>query len=292
MTLTERIYFDLSRRLESDAGLPCKLTFSALSQHYEVSLTPVRRAVKELLADGYLESLDNGRLRVSDAIPKKRRHQDEPQPPPQDLEAVIRSDLIQRSLAGDSNYIREDAAAAKYNVGRTVLRPIFGRLTGQGLLQHFPRQGWRVRPFDKKDLCDFIIVRETLELCALEHARPNLDKDVLKELLEENRNVAEINVGALNNNLHSYWINLSGNHYIVDFFNRQALYYTSLFHFAAPEAHIIVEMAQQHCEILEALIEDRWTLAKKSLVKHIRDQKPAVVKLIDEFRSRAPKEAV
>jgi DNA-binding GntR family transcriptional regulator len=289
MKLADRIYEDLCTRIESGEGPPCKLTYSALSKHYGVSLTPVRTAVKQLVIDGYLAALQNGRLKVSDKLPKPRRSKrvDLSTPPP-DYEAIIRSDLIHLSLTGDSRYMREGAAAAKYGIGRTVLRPIFSHLAGQGLLEHVPRCGWRVHTFDQNDLCDFIVVREALELAALEQARDRLDKRVLQQFLEGNRPGRNIELGGLNNNLHSYWISLSENRYIIDFFEREAVYYTTLFNFAAPEAHVVAEMAGQHREILESLIEERWSAAKKSLVRHIRDQKPIVQKLLERVRSTAP----
>jgi DNA-binding GntR family transcriptional regulator len=273
--------------------LPAKLTFSALAKHYKVSLTPVRTAVARLVSEGYLKSLDNGRLQVSDTLPPPSVRG--PAKPAlrlelsKDHESSIRADLIRRSLMGDTRYIREAAAAARYGIGRTVLRPILSRLAGQGLLEHVPRCGWRVRTFDKKDLCDFIEVREALELKALEEARPKLQKAVLEQFLEGNRTGGTMQMGALNNNLHSYWIKLSENRYIIDFFQRQAVYYTTLFDYAAPEAHVVEEMAAQHCEILTALIEDRWTDAKKALVRHIRDQKPIVERLMDSVQQGAAK---
>jgi len=288
MKLADRIFEDLCARLETGVGPPCRLTFSALASHYRVSLTPVRTAVKRLVGEGHLVTLDNGRLCVSDNLPTRRRTKKaQLSEPPPDHEAVIRSEIIRLSLIGDSRYLREDAAAAKYGIGRTVLRPIFSRLAGQGLLEHVPRCGWRVRAFDTKDLCDFIVVREALELAALDQARRKLEKPVLRQFLEGNRVGAEIGLGGLNNNLHSYWIHRSENRYIIDFFARQAVYYTTLFDFAAPEAHVIAEMAAQHCDILQTLIDDRWTAAKKALVGHIRDQQPIVQKLLEQIQQGA-----
>jgi DNA-binding GntR family transcriptional regulator len=288
MTLADLVFEDLASRIESQQALPSKLTFSALAKHYKVSLTPVRSAVSRLVAEGYLKTLDNGRLQVSDTLPARgRRKSSLPLELPKDHEATIRADLIRRSLMGDTRYIREAAAAARYGIGRTVLRPILSRLAGQGLLEHVPRCGWRVRKFDKKDLCDFIEVREALELKALEEARPKLQREVLEQFLEGNRSRGDMQMGAINNNLHSYWIKLSNNRYIIDFFQRQAVYYTTLFDYAAPEAHVVDEMAAQHCEILQALIDGRWTEAKKALVRHIRDQKPIVEQLMDHVQSGA-----
>jgi DNA-binding GntR family transcriptional regulator len=290
MTLADLVYEDLAARIESREALPCKPTFSALAKHYAVSLTPVRTAVKRLVSEGYLTVLDNGRLRVSENVPQqlKSKRRQPPQFPP-DHEAIIRADLIRMSLLGDSHYIREAAATSKYGIGRTVLRPIFSRLAGQGLLEHVPRRGWRVRPFDKQDLCDFVEVREALELVALEEARPKLQTEVLQQFLNGNRPGGDMQMGALNNNLHSYWIKLSGNRYIINFFERQTLYYRTLFDYAAPEAHVVDEMAAQHREILQALIDERWRDAKKALVRHIRDQKPIVQQLMEQIQSGAKK---
>jgi DNA-binding GntR family transcriptional regulator len=289
MTLAEVVAEDLRVRIESKEEPPCKLTFSALAKHYKVSLTPVRTAVKQLADEGYLITLPNGRLQINPNPPKRRRSRKAvPFEPPKDHDEMVQADVIRLSLMGDSRYIREAAAAERYGVGRTVLRPIFSRLAGQGLIEHVPRCGWRVRAFDKKDLCDFIVVREALELEAIQEARPRLDKQMLVQLLEDNRTVGTMQMGALNNNLHSYWIKLSENRYIIDFFARQGLYYTTLFHYAAPEAHVVADMAAQHCEILEALIEDRWNEAKRALVRHIRDQKPIVQQLMEQIQT-APK---
>jgi DNA-binding GntR family transcriptional regulator len=291
MTLAEHVFEDLSLRIESGEPLPCKLTFSALAKHYNVSLTPVRTAVKRLVDEGFLKSLDNGRLQVSDSPPKRKRAKRVlPLEPPKDNEAIIRSDLIRMSLMGDTRYIREEAAAARYGIGRTVLRPIFSRLAGQGLMEHVPRRGWRVRPFDTSDLNDFIEVREALELRALDEARPKLQKEVLEQFLAGNQPGGDMQIGALNNNMHSYWIKLSGNRYIIDFFERQTLYYRTLFDYAAPEAHVVGEMAAQHREILQALIDGHWSEAKKALVRHIRDQKPIVQQLMEQIQSGAKKQ--
>jgi DNA-binding GntR family transcriptional regulator len=228
---------------------------------------------------------------VSDSPPKRKRAKRVlPLEPPKDNEAIIRSDLIRMSLMGDTRYIREEAAAARYGIGRTVLRPIFSRLAGQGLMEHVPRRGWRVRPFDTSDLNDFIEVREALELRALEEARPKLQKEVLEQFLAGNQPGGDMQIGALNNNMHSYWIKLSGNRYIIDFFERQTLYYRTLFDYAAPEAHVVDEMATQHREILQALIDGHWGDARKALVRHIRDQKPIVQQLMEQIQSGAKKE--
>jgi DNA-binding GntR family transcriptional regulator len=288
MALAEVVAEDLRSRIESKAGSPCKLTLPALARHYNVSLTPIRAAVKQLVDEGYLVTLSTGRIQLNDRPPKRRQSKkSRPVEPPKNYESMIQSELIRLSLMGDSRYVREAATADKFGIGRTVLRPILSRLAGRGLIEFIPRRGWRIRAFDKKDLCDFLVVREMLELKALDEARPKLADEVLSQLLEDNRTISTMQIGALNNNLHSYWVNLSDNRYIIEFFARQGLYYTTLFHYAAPEAHVVQQMAVQHCEILEALISKRWSEAKKALARHIRDQKPIVAQLMEQVQRRS-----
>jgi DNA-binding GntR family transcriptional regulator len=288
MTLSDTVFADLAARIESGEGPPARLTFCDLAKHYGVSLTPVRAAVERLVNEGFLITLENGRLKVSDKPPTRpaSARQAIPIGPPRNRDAEIITDIIRLSLGGDERFFREAAAAQRFGIGRTVLRPILSRLAGQGLIEHVPRRGWRVRAFDRQDLRDFLCVRETLEVAALEAARDKLDVHRLEEFLEGNRQ-RKGRLGGLNNNLHSYWIRLSGNRYIIDFFERQALYYTALFDFAAPEAHVVQEMAAQHCAILEPLIAGNFAEAKKALIRHIRDQQPIVERLIEQFQTSA-----
>ena len=65
MELKDYITEELRGRLQSGGELPCKLTLPALAKHYGVSLTPVRGAVAQLLAEASLEKLPNGRLGVA-----------------------------------------------------------------------------------------------------------------------------------------------------------------------------------------------------------------------------------
>jgi DNA-binding GntR family transcriptional regulator len=130
MTLAEIVFDDLAARIESKSDPPCKLTYSELSKHYQVSLTPVRTAIKQLVSDGYLVTLDNGRLQVANKPPTRKAGKRKRPEVPKDREAIIKSDMIRLSLIGDTSYIREGAASAKYGIGRTVLRPIFSRLAG------------------------------------------------------------------------------------------------------------------------------------------------------------------
>jgi DNA-binding FadR family transcriptional regulator len=103
----------------------------------------------------------------------------------------------------------------------------------------------------------------------------------LLPVLEGNAPVDQGQSPRLDNRLHDYLIARSGNRYIRNFFGQYtATYYTSVFDYAAPEAHVVAEMAAQHRIILEALIDRRWAQARDALALHIRAQRPILSRLL------------
>ncbi|WP_422927771.1 GntR family transcriptional regulator [Singulisphaera sp. PoT] len=299
-TISDYIKRDLADRIRSNLELPAGLTLPELSRHYGVSSTPVREAIRDLVAEGVLLKGDNGRVQVNpkksasakakgSAKPRPKAEPERPELPSRsaDLEATLTADVIAGSLRGEDGYLREEATAKRLGVGRTAIRQVFGRLAGRGLIEHVPRCGWRVRAFDADDLRAYLEVRETLELKALELARHRLDPDDLRAMLEGN--IADQRKPRLENRFHRYLIDKAENPYIREFFDRQGAYYTTLFDFAAPETHVVREMARQHREILQALIDRDWTRARRTLADHIRAQRPIVEDLLQRI-GRLPKE--
>ncbi|MBY0522128.1 MAG: GntR family transcriptional regulator [Gemmataceae bacterium] len=287
-TITEFVKQDLKARLPTGVGLPSKLTLVALSEHYQVSLTPVRIAVRELVDEQVLVKEANGRMALHPAA----RPADEDLSPPtrpalaQRIEATLTAEILRQSLRGEAEYLREEATAERFGIGRTALRQVLNRLAGQGLLDHLPRRGWRVRPFDEGEMIAYLQVREGLELKALDLARPHLDRADLRRMLRGN----ERNAPRLDNDLHRYLIEKAGNRYIRDFFGRHGIYYATLFDYAAPATNVVKAMARQHRTILRALLAENWKGARKALAHHIRSQRPVVLRLLQEIgQSRAEK---
>lgn len=293
MTLTEYIKSDMQRHIDAGQDLPCKLRIAALSDYYKVSLTPVRAAIEHLIEEGYLVKLSNGRLYIRELNRNRRRHKLAPiaSKRPEEIEGIIRRDVIRASLQGSSDYLREAEASEKYAIGRTALRPILSRLAGQGFLNYVPRCGWKIRRLDEADLQAYLDCREALELKALEVARPRLERAELERLLEANRCGVVSKAPAFDNSLHAYWIMLSDNQYIQNFFSTYGQFYMTLLEALAPEAAVVEEVAQQHCEILEALIAKRGGEARRALTRHIRAQLPIARKAMEYLATRPSAEA-
>jgi DNA-binding GntR family transcriptional regulator len=290
MKLSEFIAGDVAARLAAGgAGLPPRLTLESLAAHYGVSPMPVRTAVGRLVEQGVLVKEGNGRLSVGNpaaaagpAVPGRA-----PAPPPAnaaDREAEIAADVLRISLGGCETFLREEAAADRYGMGRTVVRHVFGRLAGRGILEHVPRRGWLVRPFRGEDMRAFLEIRETLELKALDLARDRLVPEELRRMLAGNRPGGADGAPRLDNDLHRYLIEKAGNRYLADFFDRHGSYYAALFDYAALGASVVAEMSAQHRRILRALLARDWPAARRALSQHIRAQEPVLQKMLARLR--------
>jgi DNA-binding FadR family transcriptional regulator len=100
-------------------------------------------------------------------------------------------------------------------------------------------------------------------------------------MLEGNPATSEGESPRLDNRLHQYLIERSGNRYIQNVFGQYtASYYTAVFDYAAPEAHVVAEMAAQHRRILAALITKHWAQARQALAEHIWAQRPILKRLL------------
>ncbi len=283
MSLKNYIKNDLEVRMRSGQKLPAQLTLESLAEHYQVSFSPVRLALAELVEEGLLHKGANRRLvlNLDQVKPLKRGKKSVLPEPPADMFEVITNDFVKLSLKGEPVDIREEVTARKYQISRSSLRIILNRLAGTGILDHIPRRGWRLRPFRQEDMQAFLEVRELLELKALELAKSHLVKEDLQRILDGNA-VPESDTGEvlIDNSLHEYIIEKAGNYYIQDFFQRQGRYYDILFDWEDQDRATAIETVRQHQSILNALLEKDWRSARKALSYHIRDNHPILSKIV------------
>lgn len=289
MYIADFIKSDLAARIRSGMELPAQLTIDALAELYDVSHTPIRSAIAGLISEGLLEKGSNRRLIASPPVnPLGGELPPAKLPEPlRDPYEVIANDLVQASLKGESIYLREEVTAEKYDVSRSVIRNIFNRLVGEGILDHIPRRGWRLRAFRQDDLKAFVEVRESLELKALALAFPGLDSHELQRMMEANvYPLSPSDLPQIDESLHNYLIKLSGNVYIKDFFARQGRYYELLFHWEDHDRDTAIETVRQHREILTCLLNRDEQGARRSLSYHILNNHPILSQISGKGRDR------
>jgi DNA-binding GntR family transcriptional regulator len=282
MSLVTHIKNEIGSRLEKSEDLQIPLTVQGLSEHYGVSYTPVREAIGELIEVGLIRKKSNGRLEA--ITPKKRskksNFQTQQEPEKKPVENITKK-LVAISLGGEECFVREEATASKHGLTRSTMRQILQRLAGEGLLEHVPRRGWRVKPFRQEDMDAFIEVREVMELKALDLAKTKLGSPESQRKLrqiKENNQLANGKKGQakIDNTLHAYLIDLAANPYINDFFNRHGRYFTILFNWEGENEKAAVQAVTQHHEIIDALLAQNWSLAKKRLSHHLHSNHPVL----------------
>lgn len=282
MSISRYIQNDFAVRLRSGNDLPAQLTIGSLAELYNVSFTPVRAAIAGLIDEGILEKGPNRRLVVRDPLPPAKAGTVAgmlPQPPREPYEEVV-GDLVQLSLGGKTRYLREEVTAERYDLSRSVIRNIFHRLAGEGILDHIPRRGWRLRAFRQSDLKAYVEVRDALELKALSLAFPKLDSAELQRMLDANVFPATAEeLPQVDESLHAYLIMLSGNTYIKDFFARQGRYYELLFYWEDHDRETAIETVRQHREILNHLLNRNEPAAREALSYHILNNHPILTQI-------------
>jgi len=284
MTLKQYIKQDLAIRVLSGEESPNSLTLDRLSARYNVSITPVREAVSELLAEGVLQRDGGRRLTAGQRkLPDYAQSESSRPTTPEERFEMVSRGLVRLSIKGEPILLREQATAEEYDLSRTAIRQIFHRLASDGLLEHRPRRGWRLRPFRQDDLDSYIEIRVTLERKALDLAKHRLLEEDLIEMLERNRFPEnEQEAPEIDDGFHTYLIAKAENSYIADFFARQGKYYEMLFDWEALDRAAALQTVEQHREILESLIARDWEAAADRLENHIRHNHPVLRQLLEE----------
>lgn len=274
MTWADYIRKDMQAHIAAGKP-PAPLTLHSLAKHYGVSISPVRMAIDRLLASGVLYRQGPRRL-IADPSRAAALAEEPPAHPPRDVFQIVSDELVRQSLRGEAVYLREAQTAERFGISGTQVRQILSRLAGAGLIEHVPRQGWRLRPFRQEDMAAFIQVRESLELLALDLARPRLVSEDLQDMYDANILKPD---PQPDDRLHIYIRQKAGNPYIDDFFSRHGAYYRILGAWESQDSDARLEAAQQHRGILKAMIDADWELARKRLSHHIRDNYPILRKL-------------
>lgn len=276
MSLTDHITADLRRRI-SDQEANLDLRIEALAQSYKVSTQPVRLALARLLKEGLLQR-DRSRSVNPHPAPRKRPARPLPaavplEPSIHEIHRQLSKHAVELSLKGEETFLREESTASQFGVSRGLAREALQRLHGEGIVEHVPRRGWRVRAFSRTDVTDFLEAREVLEVRALTLAWPRLERAEIERFLRGNAPGTR----KPDNGMHDYWIALSGNRYIRQFFAQHAPFFSTLFEWEDHNRAAAEQSCEQHRAILEAILADDRAAASAALVDHIHGNHPVLL---------------
>jgi len=281
MNISEFIATDLRARIQSRESVPESLTLPGLAKHYSVSMMPVRMAVTVLIEDDIIRKKPNGRLTIPATV---SQNSVAPATRPPDWTSIVQQDAVRASLRGESRKWKINETAEHYGIGRAMVQSIFQRLAGMGILAHEPRCGWRVHPFREEDLDAYLDVRVLLELKAFDVCRERLESETLRSIYAANCSGGGTAKPLIDNSLHQYWVDLSENCYIQDFFKRHGAYYTAVYEYAAIDDYQLADIARQHRVILSAALSRKWRIARDALAEDIESLRPILLETIRTLR--------
>lgn len=280
MTLAEQIKIDLVKRLRAEGLTRADLGLERLARHYGTSTRPVRQALADLRGSGAFKAVaTTQKLRSKQPVAFRIPLSDVAQAEKEALFKHISNELIRRNLIGEEEFIRESATADEFGVSTTVIRELFSKLVGQGILQHVPRRGWRLKPLTQKDLDDFIEARDAMEVRALRLAWDRLDIDRMKCFLRANR-VSSSGETSIDNAFHREIIATADNRYISDFADRHGAYFAMIFEWESSDEEAGRRTVRQHRRILSAIVSRDLPRAERALSHHIRYNHPALKSLL------------
>ncbi len=136
-------------------------------------------------------------------------------------------DRIVRLLLAPGTVLREDELMAELGIGRTPLREAVKRLALEGFVAVQPRRGTYVTEVDAAEIVHITEVRAELESYAAELAARRMDAGTLRAaeaLLEQieapGREVEQEALMALDERIHGFIWEASGNPYLIDTLER------------------------------------------------------------------------
>jgi len=188
--------------------------------------------------------------------------------------ARLRKEIITCQLPPDSD-VSELELADRLGMSKTPVREALARLSMEGLLEIFPRRGYRIRPVTIKDINDLFTVRSVLERTAASLAAQHMtaaELDRLEALASASYTVQE-------ESSIDYFIEANRSFHIAIAEGAQnprlsALVIAHLeeserfFHLGARRRDINMETNQEHAQIVEVLRSRDPLTASQIMAKH------------------------
>ena len=171
--------------------------------------------------------------------------------------------------------LNEVVLSKELNISRTPIREALKQLELEGLVKSIPNKGVYVLGFSSRDIDDMLEIRVTQE----ELDRIKEIYDLLEFYAEKNdqERFTEVNIDfheAIYRATHSQYFEqlLSDINYYIHVTSRHSI----------KQPNRLIEAAQEHKEIYEAIVKKDKALAKANVEKHIRKTQSLVRNYYDE----------
>ena len=189
----------------------------------------------------------------------------------------LRKEIITCKLRPGTE-VGEQELASRLSMSKTPVRESLVRLTLEGLVEAFPRRGYRITPVTIKDINDVFTVRKALESVAAELAAVRMSKeelDALKVLADQTyirKSSLPVQEFVSANNIFHATIaegaRLPRLHALITGYLEQC---TRLFHMGATIRDVTSETQVDHTRIIDALCSRDPAAAREAIALHIEN---------------------
>jgi DNA-binding GntR family transcriptional regulator len=178
--------------------------------------------------------------------------------------------------------------ASELGISRTPIREAFLMLEQEGLVQTIPYKGTFVIDISKKDVEEIYQVREPLEALAVRLATLAIPDDELEEIQERFASICdEIESGEFeryfrsDTDFHELIARYSGNNVLQQVLGALSdrIYRVRIFSKNRPGYHM-QHSFQEHCLILEAMMERDAAKAERLMAEHVRTAGKRIADLV------------
>lgn len=206
----------------------------------------------------------------------------------------IRNKILNYQLL-PGNRISDTEIAGKMNISRSPVRQALFRLAEHGLIESRHNRGFIVKIFSAKEIEDLHVLRQALELSAIDLVIENMTQDAaqglqnavdrLKPLIDKN-NLAEIT--RIDWEFHNLIIKGGGNTLMIDFYRSlQDRIKISFPHLQTP-GPAMWEIYDEHKQILDNILHKNMAGAKYAMSKHLQGALEINLTAIREQNSQTP----
>ena len=189
----------------------------------------------------------------------------------------LRKEIITCKLRPGTE-VGEQELASRLSMSKTPVRESLVRLTLEGLVEAFPRRGYRITPVTIKDINDVFTVRKALGSVAAELAAVRMSKeelDALKVLADQTyirKSSLPVQEFVSANNIFHATIaegaRLPRLHALITGYLEQC---TRLFHMGATIRDVTSETQVDHTRIIDALCSRDPAAAREAIALHIEN---------------------
>lgn len=186
----------------------------------------------------------------------------------------LREEIISCALRPGTD-ISEQELAQRLSMSKTPVREALARLALEGMVEAFPRRGYRITPVTVKDITDIFTVRKALECVAAELAATRMsdaDLDALETLSHQtygqDKSLPVVDFVAANNCFHAAIAEGSRVprlHALITGYLEEC---TRLFHMGATIRDVTPETEEDHKQIVAALRNRDAAAARDAISRH------------------------